>query len=237
MVAFEMAQQLRRLGEEVALVICFNGYSPTYARSRAGMELAPAPLVPGVDSSEKVHVPWQPNKLAYVWKRTSQEVGRRWRNFSRQLRNLPQRARALPRKIYSRLGLAIPEFMRNEFFLDNSAQAELRYYPPPYPGSMILFSGENYYGDPLAGWGALVQGRIELYTYRQKRGARNLLRPPCVQAVAEKLNQVLRETAQAAGAPPRQKYHANGNVTHELLAGPHGFAHRPQTATSADLAS
>jgi amino acid adenylation domain-containing protein len=195
-IAFEMAQQLRALGEETAALVIFNGPSPPYIRKKQGriVELdrekrATGSAGRGAPPSLAIRV-----RNAIAWRA---RTARRWIDLE------GRRCR-----LCLRLGLPLPESLRDAFFRVNNNQAELAYAPRAYPGRMILFRAMGLYEDPLLGWGELVQGGIEDHEVPGDHDdQRTLMKEPSVRPVARLLHASLeriasdRQASSEAGRP------------------------------------
>jgi amino acid adenylation domain-containing protein len=161
-VAFEMAQRLVADGEEVALVAMFNGPSPAWIRQWG---------------SFRDHPKQQESRRAAAAERSASKTAR----AARVLRD-PQRLRAwvkwsrvlARRRLTDRLegprvrwslkhGRPLPEWLRESYFLKLHARAEWAYEPRPYPGELLIFSGEDMYDDVTLGWDGLAKGGIRTY--------------------------------------------------------------------------
>src|SRR5579875_393301 len=165
LVAFELAQRLTAAGEEVELLVVFNGPSPTWIR----------------------HWGWYGNQPLWRERHGQKRVEnivearrrRRRRNRIRRVTRILERApRALlqPQRIFRylmwitrkqrtavalRLGRPIPERLREGHFLDLHQKVERAYMPKPWNGDMIVFYGHQLYEDPTLGWSDYVRGEIE----------------------------------------------------------------------------
>jgi amino acid adenylation domain-containing protein len=183
-VAYEMAQQLRRAGHRVGVLAAFNGPSPAYIRRRNQLEAQDRPpriAPPRVGFFRKV-------VRGLVW---------RARAFRRRL-NLGFRVRRL-------LPLPIPERLRDNWFRILNNLAELRYEPAPWEGPMFVFHSRDFYTDPLLGWGEVVRGGVRDYEVPGAHDTERLLMlEPSVCLVAARLDEWLTEMESgAAKVPPR----------------------------------
>jgi amino acid adenylation domain-containing protein len=183
-VAFEIAQRLIAEGEEVELLVMFNGPSPSWIRqwgwygnqpSRRANRPAPVRVTPRqrlAGSLARVRRALrEPRRFgtALVWYS--------WRIGSRR------RAR-----IALALGRPLPEQVREDYFLDLHTKAELAYEPQPYDGDLLLFYGERLYEDPELGWGGVVTGEIRTYAVPGNHdNNRQAMVEPYVAFVSERL--------------------------------------------------
>jgi thioesterase domain-containing protein/acyl carrier protein len=181
MVAFEMAQQLVRAGDEVGLLALFDTRAPGYPRLRRGAPIRfhlfrlignPFPQPPERRWSE------MRRELCTIW---AQRLGIRWRRLTG--RPLSQESLYLD-------------------FLNVAFAARRRYRPLPYPRSITLFrvpaqpSSEIYATDPLLGWRGLAAGSLEVVDVQGFHG-QPMFREPYVRELARQLRDRLR-AAQAS---------------------------------------
>ena len=174
-VAFDMAQRLVAEGEELELLAAFNGPSPSWIRTRrqsssgaraAVRQRSRGRRVAGVLASPKKQWRWSRHLL--------------WRFRHRFV--WPTRAR-----LSLRSGGALPEHIREDYFLNIHAIAELAYEPEPYPGSMIVFYGAGLYDDPTLGWKGLAAGIETVAVPGEHTGNRMMMAEPYVADVSERL--------------------------------------------------
>jgi thioesterase domain-containing protein len=140
-VAFEMAQQLKALGEEVPLLVFFDTYHPqmpirTVTLGRKLMRL-------------------RKDGLKYV-KETVRD---------RMTRALLLRQR-LQIKFCVLGGRTVPHALRDRYLSENFSLAASRYRPQPWHGRAILFRAESVPfvfsgGGPYYGWDSVVLGGVE----------------------------------------------------------------------------
>ena len=182
--AFEMAQQLRQQGEEVALLASFDGGRPRYETSLAGHE-------------GKAREPDQS-----ALRSLASRISRHWRNFCRRgpaylvekVRGRAiDRAMTLEYNLGRRLadrGRPLPAFLRQRFFMRNNWHAEEDYRPRPYDGRMVVFSTAA--SEPALGWKELVRGGVEVHPIAgDHRLHRDLMKGQFVKEVATRLRESL----------------------------------------------
>jgi thioesterase domain-containing protein len=182
-VAFEMAQQLRRDGQEVALLALFN-----------------APHPRNVLESEW-RVPESPNAKLQRRKREFSQRGLKhayhairgivtWR-FNRA----EMRAYRLLAQLYLASGIPLPRRFRRLYLLDHTNRAQDMYAPTVYPGQLVLFRGDGLYRIPELGWRDLVAGGIEAYAIPGSHHQNSdMMTEPYVHSVVEHLRRVLHRT-------------------------------------------
>ncbi len=175
LVAFEMAQQLRAQGQEVALLVLFDSWTP-----RA--ETAPP-------SDDVTLLAWFAHDLGRMYGKTPQLSIDDLRRIEPELRLrfVIEQASAenlLPPDIGEqqiRRGLQV--FAANQ-------QAMVHYRPRPYAGRVALFRASEHpvadLPDPALGWNDLVEGGVAMDVIPGDHYA--MLRPPQVQLLAERLS-------------------------------------------------
>ena len=183
-VAFEMAQQLVRAGEEVGLLALFDTRAPGYPTLRRN---APA----------RFHL------FRLVGNPFPQPPERRWSEMRREMFKLwTQRLEIRWRKL---AGRELSQESLYFDFLTVAFAAKRRYRPLPYPRPITLFrvpaqpSNEIYATDPLLGWSRLAAGGLEVIDVEGFHG-QPMFREPYVRGLAEKLRDRLRAAQASAGA-------------------------------------
>ena len=175
-VAFEMAQQLTRAGEEVGLLALFDTRAPGYPALRRN---APA----------RFHL------FHRLGNPFPQPPERRWSEMRREMFKLwAQRLNTRWRRL---AGRALSQESLYLHFLTVAFAARRRYRPLPYPRAMTLFrvpaqpSNEIYATDPLLGWGELAAGGLQVVDVEGFHG-QPMFHEPYVQGLAAKLRERLR---------------------------------------------
>jgi acyl transferase domain-containing protein/thioesterase domain-containing protein/acyl carrier protein len=140
-VAFEMAQQLKALGEEVPLLVFFDTYHPQMP-------------IRAVTFSRKLML-LRKDGFAYLKERALGRVAR---------------ARVIRERIQIRLcilwGRPVPHALRDHHLTESFGRASGRYRPQPWQGNAILFRAENVPfvfsgGGPCYGWDSVVLGGLK----------------------------------------------------------------------------
>ncbi|HXM70970.1 MAG TPA: hypothetical protein VN970_07535, partial [Thermoanaerobaculia bacterium] len=86
--------------------------------------------------------------------------------------------------------LAAPRLRASLGLIKSNGRALRGYRPEPYPGPLTIFSAEARSApDLLAAWSALAPGGIDLH--RVAGDHYTMLRPPLVEALAERLRECL----------------------------------------------
>jgi pimeloyl-ACP methyl ester carboxylesterase len=200
-VAYEIAQQLKLVGEKVSLLVMFNAPSrPEYYAAKVDQVPVPAPR----PLTGRLGSKWREfrglgavGKFNYVALRIRGKLRRRQRMVYRHLRGIGRRSLC---RFYVALRLPLPDDIRNYYFLYTNAIAENRYEPKPYDGNMLIFRDQGPYGDANLGWGRFVTGDIESYEVPVTvNDHRALMQEPVAAILAQKLEQYVAE--QVPGAP------------------------------------
>ena len=192
--AFEIAQQLRRQGQEIAFVASFDGGVPgfDYYASRETAVAARSARVPSGGQQNKakggISRHWsrirgrKPQKIvAYLVKKV---VLRTRRNIGKIKCKIGAH--------YQKKGKGLPEWLRLSFFLWNNGQAEKSYRAEPYPGKMCIFVTKGLFADPAMGWEKLVTGGVEVHEIPgEHRHHRDLMAGTFIVGVCEKLKPYL----------------------------------------------
>ncbi len=185
-VAYEMACQLQSQGEQVALVALFDAYAPSRAR--------PGRLVGRLQRTVTFF-----KNLPYWW-RDFLEIDRGERRvvvkrrFTRigkaTLRLLGRQAQMTPRDLIGDHAHVEEAPAHVQRLMELHMLALLNYAPPEYAGRVTLFRIQRLplftYVAPDAGWGSLARQGVEIIIIPGPH--QNILRPPYVQALAQKLS-------------------------------------------------
>lgn len=174
-VAFEMAQQLVKAGEKVALLACFDTFSPTFDR-----------VVPPLTYQLYIHgfnlkrLPTQ-DKLNYVSERLQWKMESLFQRISRKLSM--QAAQQEPYQLPASFQLVE----------ETNRLASLKYVPEVYPGKLTLLRAierptKQYY-EPYLGWEKLAAGGVEIHDIAGHHTT--LILEPRVRVLAAKLKDCL----------------------------------------------
>lgn len=162
-VAFEMAQQLRAKGEQVALLAMFD---------------CGCPLRTNI---------WQ--RGCQIWWRWA-HFARRALYHTRNLVSLRSSARRMYLKEKAQVIRSVVSV--NSPVWKSNSKAGRKYMPKPYSGKLTYFWAEDRLQDPLdrrKGWWPLAEGGVELH--RVPGGHTGMLREPHVQTLAKRLKECL----------------------------------------------
>lgn len=205
LVAFEMAQQLTRMGEQVEMLAMLNApSSPDYAAIESNPELAPLAVRTRHRWHEFRRLTAR-EKLAYAMRKVGGQLQWRTKNLRNRASRLGFRATRMARRrlyrYYLDRRLPLPDYLRNTYFFFINGCAERRYQHQGYSGSVVLFRDQGPYPDPHLGWGRFVRGEIEAYEMPvTSRDYRAMMREPAVCLVAEKMQQYLSRKASLQSA-------------------------------------
>ncbi len=195
-VAFEMAQQLRRAGEEVGMLATFNAPS---SRNHRAIE-TDGEDTPIWNTAEK-H--WQAvknqapsEKIAYFYDRVRTRLVVGKVRVRRKALLSFYRLTFAPRKklfrYYIERRKPLPDFLRNSYFRFSSVRAELQYRLRAYDGTMVVFRDQGPYADPQLGWSDWVQGGIETYEIAVSGSDhRSLMAEPAVEILAKNVEEYI----------------------------------------------
>jgi thioesterase domain-containing protein len=188
-IAFEIAHQLRRLNEDVRLLVMLEPDNPIIRQSTAYS----AQSISVVLSIATSFIDWisrhktrlnslQPKEKArYILERAA----RRIRGNCRWIRIMCDKTikRAVYRT-YLALGYAIPPSLRSRYILDIYEEATAHYAQEVYPGRLTVFKvGHN---SDASAWGRFAAEGLELYEISGDHRA--ILREPYVQQWAKTLS-------------------------------------------------
>jgi amino acid adenylation domain-containing protein len=197
-IAFEMAQQLARMGEQVAMLATLNAPSSPEFNS-----VQPAPLAPITARLERR---WQefrglslPRKFHYLGQKSLGQL--RWRMHSLRLRRRQLALRTANRirphlyDFFLDRNRPIPGYLRKSYFTYIAAVAEHNYRHQQYHGNIVVFRDQQTYPDPLQGWGRFVHDAVAYEIPVDVDHHRGLLQEPAVRLLAEKMEEHLRRRA------------------------------------------
>jgi len=191
LVAFEMAQQLRHQGQEVALLVLFDTSLPKMSNVSSIMDSDTAPLFSALAryrSKFSRHLmnlrPFGPQeKILYLLQ------GVKWR-----IQGTESKIKSKIKKVACKLWLDmrghVPPSLRHFYFLEFASPAIRGYVPQVYPGRVLIFKAETRVDDPQLSWGRFVAGGLDVREV--PGGHRALLNDSLVQEiVAKQLTEVL----------------------------------------------
>jgi amino acid adenylation domain-containing protein len=199
LVAFELAQRLRAMGEDVRMVAVFNGPSPSWIREWGWYGTQPSILAKrAAEAAERAAAAAAAGEppAAPPAPRT---LGTRVKGAVQNPRRLVTAANWYLRGPRTRVDLAlrrpIPEQLREWYFFRLHARAEQAYEPTKYPGEMIIFYGEGLYEDPTLGWDGLAESIEVVGVPGDHANNRHAMMEPAVDFVQERLDAYLERVA------------------------------------------
>ena len=155
-VAYEMAQQLRRSGQVVGLLVLIDPTSPRF--------WIPTSSPP----SSQLSVSNYRLALRREWKNFRELAGKdlaeyvtaalKWRSES-----LYGVVKLRICQLYLKFGLRIPSHLRMAYFFSISGRAIRRYRPEPYEGRVVLLSSHQNRINARFVWSQLARGELEIH--------------------------------------------------------------------------
>ena len=194
-VAFELAKRLRAAGEEVEMVAMFNGPSPDWIRQYGWYGGQPSwrakHALPPRQTVEQKRVIQRRRRLGAI-RTVLERMPRALRRPGKLVSGAMWYTRMPRTRALLALGRPVPESLREEFFFQLHAKAELAYVAVPYEGEIILFYGEGLYDDPALGWSRLTSSGVRtLAVPGEHENNRQAMMEPAVGFVAERLQEYL----------------------------------------------
>jgi amino acid adenylation domain-containing protein len=163
MAAFEVAQQLRRQGQGIGLLVLLDPLprpiveqSPLPVRNSAAA--LPAKLKTVLDYVRRCcrWRPIKPGQMIAVARRLAKTTRQSYRSVRREFTNIVCAC-------YLGTGRRVPPSLRKFYFIEASHRAARTYTPQMYPGHALLIVIERHAFDLQRAWGALVAGGIETH--------------------------------------------------------------------------
>ncbi|MGH9949389.1 MAG: thioesterase domain-containing protein, partial [Pyrinomonadaceae bacterium] len=199
--AFEIAQQLHRNGEKVALLALFDTGTPDYPK-----------LLPST-TAIRMQV-YSLVRRMQLHKETLRELSNRGR-FDYFLDKLAKVIQEYRRKVVNTYKKAVRNYYlrkkgngsipTNYIQLeDQISKAGQKYLPDRFPGKLTLFRASNQplgiEPDPTLGWGPFVSGELEIHEVPGHHGS--IIAEPYVKSLAEKLSYCVEKSIVETGTAP-----------------------------------
>jgi acyl transferase domain-containing protein/thioesterase domain-containing protein/acyl carrier protein len=216
LVAYEMAQQLRKAGERVALLALFDTYGPGYPKklpNTTKLRQQMDHLRFRFDLHWSAFLITKPKDWpAFVWERVRQVPRRTKKNTLKIFRAIDKKIRflMLPKALRIQFELTGDEATRGtsvaipQTLQDVQAaglKAAMSYVAEPYEGEITLLRATNQplgiYPDGTNGWAAVATGGLIIHDIPGHHGA--ITREPRVKVLADTL---MKAVDAASGAPP-----------------------------------
>jgi thioesterase domain-containing protein/acyl carrier protein len=193
-IAFEMAQQLTRQGEQVNLLVLFDTRNPNRSirvepRNETGSLTPVFEPSPGLWETSKRKVQGHLLRLSGLTFRAKIRYGK-----TEMQRRFRHKAIAISVLAYQTFRKRLPDTLLQNFIRENHIEALTNYIPARYPGRVTLFrAAETLSANPtdsILGWDPLSGGGLDVFLFD---ASHELLRAEYAQGVAVKLNECLLE--------------------------------------------
>lgn len=187
--AFEMAQQLKREGYEVALLVNFNGVSPTCVHLRNGV------VIKENDEKEDYNKKAFPIASNHAKKRKVAHFKARSVYASKLvIRIMKFHLRKLAYRFFLALNRPLPESLGKIYYLETNGMIAKAYVPQVYLGRMLIFYSPGIYNDPTLGWSNLAKdGITSCIIPGNHKTRREIMNEPFVQILAHHLKNHLEQ--------------------------------------------
>jgi thioesterase domain-containing protein/acyl carrier protein len=168
LVAFEMAQQLTQLGENVALVVIIDMESPPYRENTYQPELRARDAQPNRWQRHITKIKKQPgllNKMAYVRTSGMGRLGRVKGAISSKWSHRRNIWNRLLIQWYWAIKRPLPLWLRNFQRLEVNRHIRKQYHPQIYSGDLTIIRSTTNNDDepPDMGWGQLTAKSVHVY--------------------------------------------------------------------------
>jgi aspartate racemase len=187
--AYEMAQQLRSRGKEVALLILFDTNNPAYLRGFEGWRNYPLRLYL-----------WIGKVLYHSWTARGMPLRSGWRHFRERLRKFQLKSLNQVRKPGDGPDESSEKALGESWKEQYRAAADYQPGPCECPVALVRSRAlqTGWFRDPRLGWGEVARGGLQVYEMPGEHDAMFL--EPVVERLASVVNDCLRR-ATAAVAP------------------------------------
>jgi thioesterase domain-containing protein/acyl carrier protein len=191
-IAYEMAQQLRARGQEVALLVLFDTNNPAYLRKFHGWRQLPYRFFFFLE------------KLYYHRRKfLSMSPWKAWRHFRERTQKFDLKDPLPPAEVED----ASEEEQGDELFRYSwqvQYQAAASYTPKPCDLTLVLLRSEafqtGWYRDPHLGWGKVALAGLHMFEMPGEHD--HMFLEPDVQRLAESLQRCLRRARAEYSVPP-----------------------------------
>ncbi|MGE5658235.1 MAG: condensation domain-containing protein [Actinomycetota bacterium] len=179
LVAFEMAYQLVQAGEKVALLALLDTAIARESKQQFNLK--------------RLSRHWQ----SLLHTGPHYLVQKVEANLRGRIEQAKDQLLAISSLFYKLKSAPFPDEVQDVIYRKNNDQASIHYQPKVYPGQIMLFRAidpdvkGDYDFDPLLGWGNLATGGVETYDIPSTH--LGILREPCVNLLAQKLEVCIRE--------------------------------------------
>jgi len=168
-IAFEIAQQLRRENQEVGLLALIDTLSIGQRYSNSISVKSPVTVGGTFFSacSGKLQRWLAKNACLSVQEMPIRLLGDSARLITnivgQRIQRIERRFKLAVSKIYTKIEHPIPPKLRSNYILNMYLKAARAYHPQPYPGRMIYFNSRQNSGDPRLSWAKLAAGEFKIY--------------------------------------------------------------------------
>lgn len=191
-VALELAQQVRRQGEEVRLLALLDPPSLVkHGRSSPALSIQKEWTTSSVRDELNRHLGnlaplTLTERLSYVGLRAVDRA-----SAALRIAKAKRSAEALICKVYLALGCRLPLFVRSAYILEIYGRARSRYLLQPYRGRVVFFKGQSRTYQPRSDWGELIDGDCEVHAVSGEH--QHMVKEPDIYFWAARLKAVLAE--------------------------------------------
>jgi thioesterase domain-containing protein len=196
MVVYEMAQQLQKRGEEVALLLLVDPTNPRFGKLSEVSRGTPSLLPRVARFRNKIYrhlrelAPLRSQeKLSYVLVRVRDRIMGLRENFSWVGRRFLCEAFEHP----------LPPSLRAHYIVSIYERAASAYVPELYRGRVVLFKTQGPLHSDRAGWENLIDGGLEVQELDTAHD--DVFKEPYVQTLAAKIKTSLSDAHMSAAAP------------------------------------
>jgi thioesterase domain-containing protein len=167
-IAFEIAQQLKRDHQEVGMLALIDTLSLGQRNSQfdllSSWDLRRARYFLAFTKTREWLVKHASLSRREIVRKALDEVPRLVKNFaSDRIGKFSGWLKRTVGRIYANMGYAIPAKLRSAYILDIYRKAAQAYSPCIYPGRVIYFKSHMNCSDPRLSWGNLVEGEFTVY--------------------------------------------------------------------------
>ena len=186
-VAFEIAQQQKKQGEDVALLFLLDSFFPGDDISNSPNRSTNISFREEVKRHLRNLAPLGAHeKLAYILVRVRGIVKGKIEKVTVMVSKTFKQTVC---KLYPAVGCPIPISLRNYYVLDIYSRAEQNYLPQPYPGMGLYIECEKRSADHQLNWARVITGGLEVHEISADHP--DLVKQPHVRHWAEKLKEAL----------------------------------------------
>ena len=163
-IAFEMAQQLHRKGQTVALLFMIDSLGPGLPLEIGSQVSAAAPSHLEVQRHLRILFRLKPReKLNYVFIRLKGKTTAHLEKLKVKTTIATKHLKNTLIKIHLFLGLRLPRSLRGQYIWTVIGAALAKYTPMPYPGRAIYVKSEERDLEHVARWSRVILGGLEVH--------------------------------------------------------------------------